>query len=204
MSCSSGVAELGGKRQSPLRELQKGLSSQGRRSLAAGEVWLLRERLFSGGVLGTKGVEVIHRTEQLQKKNRSVIRERVMMGGILLLWSSMSDCVLKALNGEFLGKKQCLASFRRASRVLFAWLGLEGLLVVATTAHSDSANFQQRNRSSCTSAPLIYCTTERENSNLTPVFKKDFGNMTVWHLSREIVSERNPLLFVWSTDMSVD
>lgn len=50
--------------------------------------------------------------------------------------------MLKALNGESLVKKQCLESFRRASRAPFAWLGLEGLLVMASTAHLDSANFQ--------------------------------------------------------------
>lgn len=78
MSCSSGMAERGEKgrglslcQQIPdhrFCELQKGLSSQGRCSLAAGEVWLLREGFFCGGVLGTKGVELIHRTEQLQEK----------------------------------------------------------------------------------------------------------------------------------------
>lgn len=52
----------------PLCELQKGPSSQGGCSLAAGEVWLLRGRLFCGDVSGTKGVGVIHRTEQLQNK----------------------------------------------------------------------------------------------------------------------------------------
>lgn len=65
-----------------------------------------------------------------------------MMRGILVLESSMSGCVLKALKGEFLEKKQCLALFRRARRALFAWLGLEGLLVMASTAHLDPANFQ--------------------------------------------------------------
>lgn len=146
MSCSSGMAEGGGERQGPLpcesrsqplRELQKGLSSQGRCSLAAGEVWLLRERFFWGGVLGTKGVEVIHRTEQLQKK-----------AGVLVESHGERDSVkqhewlrVEGTKGESLEKKQCLASFRRASRALFAWLGPEGLLVIAATAHTDSANF---------------------------------------------------------------
>lgn len=39
-------------------------------------------------------------------------------------------------------KKQCLASFRRASGASFAWSGLEGLLVIGTAVYSDSANFQ--------------------------------------------------------------
>lgn len=101
------------------------------------------EGYSAGGGSGIKGVEAIHRTEQLKKKKkRSVSGESVVMAREAAVVSSMGDCLLKPLSRESRWEEMVLRVVWKSKR------GRIWLWVIATAAYPDSANFQWRSRNS--------------------------------------------------------